>query len=361
MENGVVNVANALQQGGGFDIHIGCLEREGGFASRLQESIGVHVLGRETGFSLKAVSRLRRLACELGPDVIHTHNLGPLIYASLACPSGPPILHGEHGQLKGDDLRRKRLWQRKLFYRRCRGIHTVSTELGRDLERHHLPVAGKLDVIENGVDCERFRPVSRDRRGVLRAALGLPADSGARVIGIVGRFDPVKRHEMLLEAFERLGSAEENLILLVVGDGGAAKERVVDALGRSPSAARIHWAGYQAEPAPWYQVMDLMVLPSSHEGMSNVILEAMACGVPVLASSAFGSSELIDDGRNGFLASFSDAEGLAREVRRSLQSPEKLQAAGEQARAKVARSFSIDSMAAGYASTYRKMAGRGGT
>jgi len=158
MENGVVNVSNALSPEE-FEIHACCLARGGEFVRRFPNPERVHVLGKKEGFSLSTVAALSRHIREVSPDLIHTHNLGPLIYTALARPSAP-ILHGEHAELTASELAPHRLFIRRLLYGRARRIHTVSRSLKESLVRHGLPGA-RIDVVSNGVDTDRFQPGSR--------------------------------------------------------------------------------------------------------------------------------------------------------------------------------------------------------
>jgi glycosyltransferase involved in cell wall biosynthesis len=202
MENGVVNMAHSLH-GNRFAISVACLERKGAFANRLPPGVEIFELGKSGGFSVRLLPALRREATRLRPHVIHTHNLGPLLYAGCAkvCGGlGAAILHGEHSQLTESEKRGKRLLQRRLFYRLCSAVHTVSEDQHRELIALGLRHA-RLLAIPNGVDTERFRPL--DRRAC-RERFGLPGEG--RVIGLVGRFGVHKGHERLLRAFEILAA-----------------------------------------------------------------------------------------------------------------------------------------------------------
>jgi len=349
MENGVVNVSAALSRAG-FDIHACCLARGGRFVERFPDPAHVRVLGKREGFSPGTVAALAGHIRRLSPDVIHTHNFGPLIYAVLAAPCGP-ILHGEHAELTASELAPQRRLIRRLLYGRARRVHTVSESLRESLVRQGFP-AGKIEVVVNGVDTMRFEPGPREEA---RRATGLPLD--ATILGLVGRFGPYKRHAELIEAFEHLAPARAGLALLFVGGGGPLEDATRRRAAASPFASRIHFSGFQADPRPWYRALDLLVIPSINEGLSNALLEAMACGVAALGHTACGNRDVIDDGANGFLRDLATSEQLRDTLAGILADPGSLPALGRAARATVEARFSFPAMVAGYERLYRRIAG----
>ena len=356
MENGVVNLANHLPVEAACT-RVFCLEKAGAFAARLRPDVGVCELGRRPGWDTRACAKLARELAHWRPDVIHTHNLGPLIYTVVARALQPglwrvPILHGEHGALQGESLQPRRLRQRRLLYRLCRRVHTVSEGLRQELIARGFP-KGNLTAVLNGVDCARFEPMA-DREQA-RRAVGLPSD--AVVLGSVGRFIPTKRYPLLIEAFEILSADRPELRLLVLGDGGDAKQEVLRRIAVSPVRERIHAVGHQDHPVPYYQAMDLLVMPSSHEGLANALLEAMATGVPVLAHSACGAAEVVEPERTGFLRSIGTAEDLVDALNSALQNPDRLREMGRLARASAQARFSLESMVQGYLRLFRDCAG----
>lgn len=353
LENGVVNVANRLQ-GKGFDIHSACLRFRGDFAERMPEPEKVVVMGKTEGFSMKAVRALRRHILDTGAEVIHSHNLGTLIYAALATFGGRthPIVHGEHGQVQKQDLTPKRLAQRRWLFKLCQSVHVVSSSVRDNLQDLGLDPKRKIVVTPNGVDSERFSPVQD--KAAARQALGFPAD--AFVVGIVGRLVALKRHEMLFAAFEKLVPQWPSLRLLVVGDGGADRDRLIEAMKNHRYADRLLWAGHQNDLPKYYQAMDLLAAPSEIEGLSNAVLEGMACGVPVLAHSACGNAEVIEDDLTGFLSDIRDADMLAACIETTLKDPALLARCGAGARETVLKRYSMEAMAECYRQLYRKAA-----
>ncbi|MEK0449975.1 MAG: hypothetical protein RL088_2243 [Verrucomicrobiota bacterium] len=348
MENGVCNIAAGLEARG-METHVACLERSGAFSDRVPGTNRIHVLHKAGGFSLRASWNLARLLRKLRPAVLHTHNLGPLIYASVATVGGRTarILHGEHSQLAPWELEPRRIRQRQRLYRACREIHTVSREQVAELGSLGFPES-KIFAIPNGVDTARFSPGSQEK-----AALALDIPGSAPVIGLVGRFGPFKRHDALIAALPAIRTAFRDARLLLVGGGGSEEKRIRELAAGNPG---ICITGFRSDPESCYRAMDLLVVPSINEGMSNAVLEAMACGIAVLANTGCGHEEIIIPGENGHIAPLANPEDIAHHIIEMLNDWERLSILGENARKTVKNRFSIETMLNAYEQTYRRIA-----
>ena len=351
MENGVVNVARALQPRG-FEFHVACLSTSGGFAERLPDPSLVHALGKPPGFSRATVNRLRQLIRGVGPDVVHSHNLGALIYAAFATSFGRdrPILHGEHGTPDEGARSRMRHLQRRILFKAARKVHTVSQGLYEHFVRSGFDRSRLLPLI-NGVDTERFEPADKK---AARMRLNLP--EGAPVLLIVGRLIASKRHILLFDAFAQLTATHPDAVLLVLGDGGPDREAIHEAAGMSHASDRIRMEGFKEDPRPYYHAADLLVAPSRVEGLSNAVLEAMACGLPALLADACGNRDVIEDGVDGMIRPLESSAELASSIRMLLADRPRLEKYGTSARNKVVTSYSLGSMADAYEQTYRRLA-----
>lgn len=166
----------------------------------------------------------------------------------------------------------------------------------------------RVVVVPNGVDLDRFRP--GDQMAARRA---LRVDSGDYVIAVIGRLHEQKGHRYLVEALAALRPEIPGLRCLVAGDGPlrSTLERQVRDLGLGDV---LRFLGRVDDPRPVYDAADLVVLPSLYEGMPNVVLEAMAMGVPVVATAVAGSVELVEDSVTGFLVPRADSASLARAI-----------------------------------------------
>ena len=207
-------------------------------------------------------------------------------------------------------------------------------------------------MIVNGVDTERFQPGDKQSA---RRELGLQENTPT--IGMLGRFGPFKRHDLLLEAFERATAAVPDAQLLVVGGGGPEEENVKRQARESRVSDRIRLTGFQDDPRRHYHAMDLLVIPSINEGLSNALLEAMASGVPALCNAAAcGSEEVITPDVDGFVSQINDSSGLARDLQSALSDPARLIDMGKAARKNIEQHFSIDKMVSEYQRIYRELA-----
>lgn len=192
-----------------------------------------------------------------------------------------------------------RPWQK--FSDRLAHRIVVNCQSVRDeLEKDHRISAAKIELVYNGIDTNAFQPLGA------RASLPFPED--AITIGVVCALRPEKGLRTLLDAFVMVAPDFPRAHLLIVGDGPERHSLEKDAL-----AGRVHFAGTQKETSPWYRAIDLFVLPSLSEALSNSLLEALACGCTVLASSAGGNSEITQN-----LFPPGDAGALAELLRREL-------------------------------------------
>lgn len=214
---------------------------------------------------------------------------------------------------------------------------------------HHLP---------NGVDVERFRPAAAPQRAALRARLGLPA--AQPIVLFVGVLDPRKNIRWLAEQWVANDAFGTGALLLAVGPQGrddpdGQLRNHLSALAQT-NPQRFALRDFHADVTPYYQCVDALVLPSYKEGLPNVVLEAMAAGLPCVAASASGSRELIEDGQTGVLYTPDDAAALARAVQRVL-GPEAA-AMGEKGRQVAEARYAIRVVSDRYEALYARLLGR---
>ena len=238
-----------------------------------------------------------------------------------------------------------------------RPLVTHYVALSGDLERYLVDAIGvpprRITRIVNGVDTERFSaPVTR------AGADGCPFD-GASLwrFGTVGRLQPVKHQTLLARAFvrllERAPELRSRCRLLVVGEGPLRAE-IAQILAHAGASDLVWMPGTRDDVPDVLRTLDVFVLPSLAEGISNTILEAMATGLPIIATNVGGNGELMEDGRTGMLVAPDDIEALATAMLRYAD-PAVARAAGAAGRQRVERLYRLDAMVASYGALYERL------
>lgn len=356
LENGLVNLINRLPRER-FRHRIVSLTDYTDFSRRIErEDIEIHALHKRPGHDWRMYVQLYRLFRRLRPDIVHTRNLAAMEAQLPAWLAGVPCrIHGEHGRdvLDVDGTNRKYILQRRLL--RPFIHHFIA--LSRDLEgylRHRIGVQPhRLSRIINGVDVERFRPDTAGARTRLPAGF---AAADSIVIGTVGRLAAIKDQLSLVRAFVRLRELAPaiagRLRLVLIGEGSERTrlEQELTAAGLMPQA----WlAGARDDVAELLPALDLFVLPSLAEGISNTLMEAMACGLPVIATDVGGNGELVLDGETGALVPRGDAEALAQALKPYVQDAARRESHGAAARRRAETEFSLERMVGRYQSLYK--------
>jgi glycosyltransferase involved in cell wall biosynthesis len=204
----------------------------------------------------------------------------------------------------------------------------------------------KITVIPNGIELHSFERLPDKRQA--RTDLGFPSDG--LLVGTVARLDPVKRLDVLLEALASL----PNVNAVIVGDG-SERAKLMALSDRLELEGCTHFAGQQEHVLPWLAAMDVFVLSSDWEGMSNALLEAMAAGLPVVATAVGGSPEVVIDGVTGLLVPPRDPEALTQAIARLLHDPGLRGQMGEAGRERVLRDYSIERMVERTQALYRSL------
>jgi sugar transferase (PEP-CTERM/EpsH1 system associated) len=350
MENGVVNVTNRLPADR-YRISICALDSEETFSSRIQRSgTGFFLLPKTgSGIDWGLVLRLAKLLRRCRADLVHSHNWGTFLYSVLAARLiGVPIVHGEHGKNIGEiggDGAIKRLVKRTLG-RRVERIVTVCQSIADEWIAYGLPKE-KVLCIPNGVDTSRFHPREDPRE--FRKHFELP--ESAFLVGSIGRLDELKNYDVLIAALGQLKASYPEVQLAVLGDG-PRKERLKALAEELGIAERVHLLGFRNRPESFLAALDVFALPSKYEGMSNVVLEAMSSGLPVVCADLPSHHEVFSPGFEGEMVSPSTEEEWAERLGELYQSTQRRRALGLAARAKVTKEFSIEKMVSDYDGLY---------
>lgn len=362
LENGLVNLINHMPRDR-YRHAVICLSEYTDFRDRIQDgNVPVFALNKLDGKDPGMYARLWRLLRQLRPDIVHTRNLAAMDSVLSAVAAGVSCrIHSEHGW-DVYDLYGKN-WKYNLIRRACRPFIHRYIALSQDIERWLGTTVGvspkKLSQVYNGVDTELFHP--RDKLG--EESL-VPGNFGPNsiVIGTVGRLAKVKDQLTLVRAFTRLIEEtpvfRDRVRLALIGDGPMKQE--VWSLLENAGLLDLTWM-----PGPRNNVhevlrsFDIFVLPSMNEGISNTILEAMATGLPVIATDVGGNPELVEHSRTGLLVPPSDSEAMAKAMKEYLDDSEMMRSHGRAARERVEASFSLETMVGQYMSIYDSMLGTG--
>lgn len=353
LENGLVNLINHMPPER-YRHAIICMTESTEFRARIKrDGVEIFELHKRPGHDLRLYWRLWRLLRRLRPEIVHTRNIGTLECQAIALLCGVRArVHGEHGRDMSD------LHGRNLRYIRFRRVmrHWLShvIAVSRDLSEWLVDPVGlparQITQIYNGVDMQRFRPAEHDARAVLPKNFAPP---DAVVLGTVGRFSGEKDQATLLRAFADATAQAPSvpLRLVLIGDG-PLKTELENLVRERGMTDRVWMPGNRQDVPDLLRALDIFVLPSLGEGISNTVLEAMACGIPVVATRVGGNPELVSDGETGLLVAPANPTQMARALVHYATHADEMRRHGRAGRARVERDFSMNNMVARYMAVY---------
>ena len=391
LENGLVNLLNHLDEQ--FSHTILCLSKAGPMAQRIKNrEVAIIEMGLPTDrFRFPLVS-LARLFRQISPDIVHTRgwsSIDAISAARIACV--PHVIHAEHGweatDPEGQSAKRKLV--RKCLSPLVDRFVTVSEDLKRWLTGTVGIAERKVVRIHNGVDTQKFAPLwdaqsamcighraeSGEQKEMpgdgrretefgsqslvvghrssaifsLRRTLRLPDD--AVVIGTVGRLDPVKDHKTLLQAFAQLARRNPSVRLVIAGEGPMRGDMETQ-IRELKIGDQVQMLGERQDVSEVLKAFDVFTLTSIAEGISNTILEAMASGLPIVATRVGGNPELVEHGASGHLIPAQNVSALESALLAYVTSPDLRGSHGAAARQKAVDEFSLERMAEQYAELY---------
>lgn len=358
LENGIVNLLNHMPAEHFRHKIVALTYCAPSFCERIRrQDVEFVSLHKTAGHGVKLYPALFRMFREEKPAIVHTRNLAALEMVVPAWLAGVPVrIHGEHGwdSFDREGTSRKYRLVRKLYS----PFVSRYVALSRKIESYLLDKVGvgarRVKRICNGVDARRFAPVA-----TRRTLPGSPFDAPELVVfGAVGRLQAVKDHASLIRAFAQMirsdAQAEQRARLMIVGGGPLHAE--LDALVRSEGLEGHVWlAGERSDIPDAMTAMDVFVMPSLSEGISNTVLEAMASGLPVIATNVGGNPELVADGHNGLLVPAADPAALSAAMTALFRAPGRVAAMGQAGRGRVLQEFSLDAMVGSYLALYQNL------
>lgn len=362
LENGIVNLINHMPANA-YRHAVIALTEVTDFRKRIQrDDVEFISLNKAPGHGIWLFPKLFKLFRRLKPAIVHSRNLAALEVQLPAWAAGVPVrIHGEHGRDVGDLDGSNVTYQRvRRFYRPFVSYYLA---LSRDLAEyltHTIRIPeNKVLQVYNGVDSVRFHSGNMSR--------GIPGCPFSRpeswVIGTVGRMQTVKDQPTLARAFIRAlqldPSLKQRLRLVLIG-GGPLREECQQLLAAAGVAELAWLPGERSDVPEVMRGLDCFVLPSLAEGISNTILEAMASGLPVIATAVGGNADLVATGTTGEVVPPADAESMAQQIVRLANDRELAQRMGRAGRNAVEQKFSMNAMIATYQGTYDKLLHRAG-
>lgn len=336
-----------------------CLEGYGALRDQIEpDDVMCVVLGKKPGKDWGCYFRLWRMLRKLKPALVHTYNIGALDVAPVARLAGVRrVVHAERGRDAADPRGESRKYH--LLRRWLLPLIDRYLPVSRDLQNWLVEKVGippsRIVCISNGIDVASF--VTASESGV-RPLLGAFAPPGTVLIGTVGRLDAVKDQAGLIAAFchlcEALPAERERLRLVLVGEGPqrAALEAQIAATGLS---AQIRLLGNRNDVAALLAEFDVFVLSSIAEGMPGAVLEAMAAGLPVVATAVGGVGEVVVTDVTGTLVPASDSEALAGALASHVFDAGLRRRYGTAGRERVMANFSLQTMLSAYTALYDEL------
>jgi len=328
-----------------------------GVEKKLIEEAGYEVFflsnfKRVNSFRFSILFKLVRILKKHNADILHCHRHKPMVYGTIASvlAKTPVVLSHVHGLDRSRYLRRK--LTNFLLFRKINRIIGCARSVRDDVLKNNPSVCPeKVIALENSVDFDFFANVSITKVEAKKKLIGVPTD--AFVYGTVARFGLYKGHSFLIKAFERVRKKVPSAHLILAGDG-LLKEEIQKQAAKASLDDSVHFLGRRDDIPKLLRAMDAFVLPSiGSEGMPLVILEAMAAGVPCIASSLSGIPEVIDSSDVGFLVPPRDSDALAEAMITLANAPEqKLKGIIERAKERIRTNFNHDVVMKKLGNTY---------
>lgn len=353
----------------GYDVHLACAPGPALADVAEREGVTVHELPMDREASslmrdLRSLAAMSSLMRRIRPDVVNAGTpkaglIGMLAARLTGVRARVYVLRGLRLETATGRTRRMLTFTEKIACNSADRVVCVSTSLrDRAVEIGIVP-PGKTLVVgsgsSNGVELERFRPDAQMLEEVarIRVTLGLPAD--APTVGFIGRLTRDKGIVELTAAFETLYADDPTLRLLLVGDaegGDPLPQHTRELLDSHPGIVR---TGFVSETAPYYQLMDVLSLPSHREGFPNTPLEAAAAGRPTVTTDATGARDSVRDGITGLIVPCGDVEALTEALGGLLSDRQKTRRMGAQAQLRASEEFAPEQIWSGLGAVYREL------
>jgi len=351
LENGIVNLTNNADADN-YTVDVLCLRERGELADRITNPNSQVLFDNDRSHSLLTAIKKIYKTCKTGNyHVIHSHGFTTMLAGYIAgkLARTPIIMNGEHGTLYHSSSK-QRIAQ-KILFKKMNANLTVSEDLIREIRESFNLGDDNFQAIINGVDTEKFKP---DKKIGAQIRQDLNLSNSDILIGSVGRLVEVKNYKSLINAFSLICHEQPHVHLVLAGSGPERKS-LENQINHYQLNKRIHLLGRRDDIPRIMNAIDIFVLPSFSEGLSNTLLEAMSCGTPVIASDVGGNGEIIVPQITGYLYESNNDNGLANLLGKLVNNPKHIQQLSELAREHILVNYSLSSMVNNYEAVYSKL------
>jgi sugar transferase (PEP-CTERM/EpsH1 system associated) len=356
VEKYVVDIVNNINKKK-FSPTVFTFKKDGPLKKLINPDVKIHEIEKKNGNSLLFPLRLGRLLKEDSISIVHSNNWSTFGEATIAASVArvPTMIHAQHGIEMNDAeayVKSKRFIRNRLrqgFSQLTDRIVVVSQATKNFVCNEWKTPECKVQLLYNGIDIDTFSPRSNKEYNSLRTKLNI--EQKQTVIGCTGRLMTVKNFPFLIRAFHKISSSFPDSILLLIGDGPERKN-IESLTAKCNLNDRIILAGHRDDIKDLLHVLDIFVLPSISEGVSLALLEAMASGLPIIASNVGGNPEVIENNKSGLLVRSNDHDHLAELLSLLLNDEGRREQLGNAARKRVEGKFDKANMMKNYEQLY---------
>jgi len=334
-----------------FRMSVLCIESPlGPFAEELQNNgIEFHQFNRKQGFDTNLIKQIRKAIKTNNVDIIHCHQYTPWVYGVIAAAfTKTKVIFTEHGRFYPDSS----TWKRKLinpilnlFTDQVTAISKATKQALTEFE--NIPEKS-IDVIYNGITPLKINQVEVDK---LREKLAIPKNH--TILGTIARFDPIKNHTMMLNAFSLVLKQQPNTTLIIVGDGDE-RTNIEACINKLNISENVMLTGYQIQPKNYLALMNIYLLSSFSEGTSMTLLEAMSLSKPCVVTNVGGNPEVVMNSKSGFVTPNDNAIKFAQGIMKTIKSTMISEGLGRVSKNRFDKCFSEAAMNEQYQKLYIK-------
>ncbi len=289
-----------------FDMHIFCIESPlGPWGEALKkDGVPISTRARQPGFDVSLIKSIRRYINQHNIHIVHCHQYTPWVYGTFASiGTKAKVIFTEHGRFYPDSKSIKRRFVNPVLRLLTAKITAISDATANALDEYEYIPIKYVETIYNGID-DKLPEIQHDIRKQLNFG------ENTVVFGTIARFDPIKNHMMMLDGFASLVEQNQDVHLIMVGDGECRAE-IEAKIKALQIDAHVTLTGYIARPFDYLEAMDVFLLTSFSEGTSMTLLEAMRASKPCIVTDVGGNPEVIKDGESGVVIASNDVSGLS--------------------------------------------------